>query len=75
MYWQEPGDKTPITIAPLTRVTIGALTFGIFFFGIFPQHPALVGNPRAPPDHAHPHGGALNFHPRSVRRGEARKMD
>ena len=37
MYWQEPGDTTPITIAPLTRFTIGALTFGIFFFGIFPQ--------------------------------------
>jgi NADH-quinone oxidoreductase subunit N len=37
MYWHEPGDTTPITIAPLTRLTIGALTFGIFFFGIFPQ--------------------------------------
>jgi NADH-quinone oxidoreductase subunit N len=37
MYWQEPGDATPITIAPLTRVTIGALTLGIFVFGIFPQ--------------------------------------
>ncbi len=37
MYWHEPGDTTPITIAPLTRFTIGALTLGIFFFGIFYQ--------------------------------------
>jgi NADH-quinone oxidoreductase subunit N len=37
MYWQEPGDNTVITIAPLTKFTIGALAFLIFFFGIFPQ--------------------------------------
>jgi len=37
MYWHEPGDTTPIRVAPLTRFTIGALTLGIFFFGIFPQ--------------------------------------
>jgi NADH-quinone oxidoreductase subunit N len=37
MYWQEPGDTTPITIAPLTRTAIGALTLAIFVFGIFPQ--------------------------------------
>ncbi len=37
MYWREPGDDTPITIAPLTRTAIGALTFAIFVFGIFPQ--------------------------------------
>ena len=37
MYWHEPGDATPIKVAPLTRFTIGALTLGIFFFGIFPQ--------------------------------------
>ena len=37
MYWHEPGDATPIKVAPLTRFTIGALTFGIFFFGMFPQ--------------------------------------
>jgi NADH-quinone oxidoreductase subunit N len=37
MYWQEPGDTTPIIMAPLTRFAIGALTIGIFFFGIFPQ--------------------------------------
>jgi NADH-quinone oxidoreductase subunit N len=37
MYWAEPGDETPITIAPLTRFAIGALTLFIFIFGIFPQ--------------------------------------
>ena len=37
MYWQEPGDTTPIKIAPLTRTAIGALTFAVFVFGIFPQ--------------------------------------
>ena len=37
MYWQEPGDDTPITIAPLTRTVIGGLTLAIFVFGIFPQ--------------------------------------
>ena len=37
MYWHEPGDTTPITIAPLTRTAIGALTFAVFVFGIFPQ--------------------------------------
>jgi hypothetical protein len=37
MYWQEPNDNTPITIAPLTRFAIGALTVLIFVFGIFPQ--------------------------------------
>jgi NADH-quinone oxidoreductase subunit N len=37
MYWQEPGDDTVITIAPLTKFTIGALTLFIFVFGIFPQ--------------------------------------
>ena len=37
MYWQEPGDDTVITVAPLTKFTIGALTFFIFVFGIFPQ--------------------------------------
>ena len=37
MYWHEPGDDTPITIAPLTRFTIGALTLVIFVFGIFPR--------------------------------------
>jgi NADH-quinone oxidoreductase subunit N len=37
MYWAEPGDDTPITVAPLTKFTIGALTLSIFVFGIFPQ--------------------------------------
>jgi NADH-quinone oxidoreductase subunit N len=37
MYWAEPGEETPITIAPLTRTTIALLTLGIFIFGIFPQ--------------------------------------
>ncbi len=37
MYWQEPGDDTAITVAPLTKFTIGALTLFIFIFGIFPQ--------------------------------------
>ena len=37
MYWQEPTDDTPITIAPLTKFAIGALTLLIFVFGIFPQ--------------------------------------
>jgi NADH-quinone oxidoreductase subunit N len=37
MYWAEPGDETPIVIAPLTRVAIFFLTLSIFFFGIFPQ--------------------------------------
>jgi len=37
MYWAEPGEDTPITIAPLTRAAIALLTLGIFVFGIFPQ--------------------------------------
>jgi len=37
MYWAEPGDDTPITIAPLTKFAIGTLTLFIFVFGIFPQ--------------------------------------
>lgn len=37
MYWYEPGDTTPITVAPLTRTAIGALTVAVFLFGIFPQ--------------------------------------
>ncbi len=37
MYWQEPNDDTPITLAPISRFTIGALTALIFVFGIFPQ--------------------------------------
>lgn len=37
MYWQEPNDDTPITLAPLTKFAIGTLTALIFFFGIFPQ--------------------------------------
>ncbi len=37
MYWAEPGDDTPITVAPLTKFAIGALTLFIFVFGIFPQ--------------------------------------
>jgi NADH-quinone oxidoreductase subunit N len=37
MYWSEPGEETPITVAPLTRVTIGLLTACVFIFGIFPQ--------------------------------------
>ena len=37
MYWAEPGDDTPIAVAPLTKFTIGALTLFIFVFGIFPQ--------------------------------------
>ncbi|HSI14670.1 MAG TPA: NADH-quinone oxidoreductase subunit N [Chthoniobacter sp.] len=37
MYWQEPGDDTVITVAPLTKFAIGALTLFIFVFGIFPQ--------------------------------------
>ena len=36
MYWAEPGEETPITIAPLTRTAIALLTLGIFIFGIFP---------------------------------------
>jgi NADH-quinone oxidoreductase subunit N len=50
MYWAEPGEETPITIAPLTRAAIALLTLGIFVFGIFPRpileslkdHPAPV---------------------------------
>ena len=37
MYWNEPGDTTPIQIAPLTRLAISALTLAVFFFGIFPR--------------------------------------
>lgn len=37
MYWQEPGDNTVITVAPLTKFAIGALTLFIFVFGIFPS--------------------------------------
>jgi NADH-quinone oxidoreductase subunit N len=47
MYWAEPGDDTPITLAPLTRFTIGALTVLIFVFGIFPQ-PLLASLKPAP---------------------------
>ena len=36
MYWQEPTDATPITIAPLTRLAITALGVLIIVFGIFP---------------------------------------
>lgn len=53
MYWQEPGDATPITIAPLTRVTIGALTLGIFVFGIFPQ--PVLALLKEPPKLPKPH--------------------
>jgi NADH-quinone oxidoreductase subunit N len=37
MYWQEPGDETVITVAPLTKSAIGAMVLFIFVFGIFPQ--------------------------------------
>jgi NADH-quinone oxidoreductase subunit N len=37
MYWAEPGDDTPIVIAPLTRATVAILTLGIFVLGIFPR--------------------------------------
>jgi NADH-quinone oxidoreductase subunit N len=53
MYWQEPGDTTPITIAPLTRVAIGALTLGIFVFGIFPQ--PVLALLKEPPKLPKPH--------------------
>jgi NADH-quinone oxidoreductase subunit N len=36
MYWQEPTDATPITIAPLTRAAITVLGVLIIVLGIFP---------------------------------------
>ena len=36
MYWHEPTDATPITIAPLTRAAIAALGVLIIVLGIFP---------------------------------------
>jgi len=49
MYWAEPGDETPITLAPLTRSVIGILTVLIFVFGVFPQPilDSLKGAPAA----------------------------
>jgi NADH-quinone oxidoreductase subunit N len=36
MYWQEPTDETPITMAPITRVVITVLAVAIIVFGIAP---------------------------------------
>ncbi len=37
MYWREPEDATPITIAPITRIAITALGVLIIALGIFPR--------------------------------------
>ena len=36
MYWQEPGDSTPITVTPLTRISITVLAVLIVILGVFP---------------------------------------
>lgn len=37
MYWNEPGEATPITIGPLTRISVVALSALIVFFGVYPK--------------------------------------
>lgn len=36
MYWQEPGDAEPITIAPLSRLSIGILAGLVIVLGLWP---------------------------------------
>ena len=37
MYWNEPGDATPIKLAPLTRFSVVALSVLIVVFGVWPK--------------------------------------
>jgi NADH-quinone oxidoreductase subunit N len=37
MYWNEPGDGTPIKLGPLTRFSVVILSVGIVVFGIWPK--------------------------------------
>ena len=36
MYWDEPTDKTEITVGPLTRLFVGGLVALVFVLGIWP---------------------------------------
>ena len=36
MYWDEPTDKTVITVGPLTRIFVGGLVALVFVLGIWP---------------------------------------
>jgi NADH-quinone oxidoreductase subunit N len=36
MYWDEPNDRTPVTVGPLTRLITVALTGLVFVLGIWP---------------------------------------
>lgn len=36
MYWDEPNDRTPVTVGPLTRIVTVALTGLVFVLGIWP---------------------------------------
>jgi NADH-quinone oxidoreductase subunit N len=57
MYWREPEDATPISIAPLTRIAITALGVLIVVFGIFPRPILAQLHERkpAPPTHVAQH--------------------
>ena len=37
MYWQEPGDKTPITVSFLTRASVSILAVLIIVLGLWPN--------------------------------------
>ena len=37
MYWHDPLETTPITVAPLSKITISLLIASIFYFGINPN--------------------------------------
>jgi len=53
MYWQEPTDSTPITIAPLTRIAISVLGVLIIVLGIFPAPILAQLHDRHPAPTAH----------------------
>jgi NADH-quinone oxidoreductase subunit N len=37
MYWNEPGESTPITLAPLTKCTVVVLSVLIVLLGVWPK--------------------------------------
>ena len=37
MYWHDPQETAPITVAPLSKITISLLIAAIFYFGINPN--------------------------------------
>jgi NADH-quinone oxidoreductase subunit N len=37
MYWQEPGENTPITIAPLSKISVSALAVLVILLGLWPK--------------------------------------